>query len=891
MESPFATAGGGGFAAAPAGPPLLAELPPLDAHSLASARSSLDDCLLQAVAAAPRGIAPAPAGAHTLPRHNTISNPLDASELLSHANDLLTAPPPPAAAAGGARGVWVQPSGRRQSGEGCEDVEQAVLLAVPSPSGGALLRVTLLAAGFVIGPSGASVRDICKATQTDIKSSTADPDEHCSRSCRVFRVEGPRNSVADAVTIICDAVDRYKELCEGKYAGQSVARAQHISGIDFFYQPPPRHIVPYAASLKGHQSSSRRQGEGKRAGAGVRKPPTVPQKAGSLGRTTSLGTPAPAAVPPPSATLARSASLPHEQPSRSSSAGAGAGASRPDSTDSSQSSRARGRSPPKQAARRADSGHGGMRAAAPEWQGDASSAAAAPKMRRTVSEGLDDSAGGAGEQQGPPQALARSPQLDRDAVMRSVFGSASPPGAEGPPHAPLLPHSQANLPRHESGGVDLSLLLQQLALQEAQHQVSAALALAAQQPVRGRYQVVDQGYLLPASLSPLARSQQQLPPLSAVDAHLAAQGLANHADMLAAVAAAWQAQQSATSEQLLQHAVGGAHPPLGGRDVHASSAAGAPSAGARRSASLDGHHLSAFHPSSFAPFGSVGSPPSEGSAAGGSGALPGLQPPPDHAGPSTPAQPTPGAAAAVTPPQDPMPRPRQPSTSPPPSSEPLAWFTAGPVEPAGQQPSDSTPPLPFEPAWLNSGPLEPAGQRQRSGSAPPPLGPAWFSGGAAEPAAQRHQPASSFAGSAFAGFGPAPLAPTPRGDPSSALASAFALLPAGSGPMGEPAGPEGAALSASPFLSRAASVPDPELSTPLDRLHDMLELARANSYAAPGDPCTAGGPCAPAAGAAAGGPSAFTSAFSPARAAGLPLPPARREPLEADVQRLLDSMF
>jgi hypothetical protein len=35
----------------------------------------------------------------------------------------------------------------------------------------------------------------------------------------VCRVEGPRHGVARAVGILCDAVGRYKELCEGRYSG------------------------------------------------------------------------------------------------------------------------------------------------------------------------------------------------------------------------------------------------------------------------------------------------------------------------------------------------------------------------------------------------------------------------------------------------------------------------------------------------------------------------------------------------------------------------------------------------------------------------------------------------------------------------------------------------
>lgn len=37
-------------------------------------------------------------------------------------------------------------------------------------------------------------------------------------------------------------------------AGQYVPRVQVIRGICFSYQPPPRTIVPHAASLKGQGS-------------------------------------------------------------------------------------------------------------------------------------------------------------------------------------------------------------------------------------------------------------------------------------------------------------------------------------------------------------------------------------------------------------------------------------------------------------------------------------------------------------------------------------------------------------------------------------------------------------------------------------------------------------
>ena len=49
-----------------------------------------------------------------------------------------------------------------------------------------LLRVTLLAAGFVIGPSGTSVRDVTKQTGADIRSWTESKSKH---PCRVFMLE------------------------------------------------------------------------------------------------------------------------------------------------------------------------------------------------------------------------------------------------------------------------------------------------------------------------------------------------------------------------------------------------------------------------------------------------------------------------------------------------------------------------------------------------------------------------------------------------------------------------------------------------------------------------------------------------------------------------------
>lgn len=74
-------------------------------------------------------------------------------------------------------------------------------------------------------------------------------------------MQGDGDAVSRALTIIVAAVDRYKELCEGRCSGMAVGRLQHVVGVDFSYQPPPRNLVPFAAALKstGSMGESNRQ--------------------------------------------------------------------------------------------------------------------------------------------------------------------------------------------------------------------------------------------------------------------------------------------------------------------------------------------------------------------------------------------------------------------------------------------------------------------------------------------------------------------------------------------------------------------------------------------------------------------------------------------------------
>ena len=148
------------------------------------------------------------------------------------------------------------PSGPRRAGQGVEEEEQQVASIEVMANGGLRLRVTLLAAGFVIGASGASIREIMRHTGSTIQSWTQPPEAGVyHRPCRVFCIQGSAEAVMAASNIIHEAVERYKELCEGKRRGEFVQRLQYIRGVEFSYQPPPKNAVPNAASVNGAGST------------------------------------------------------------------------------------------------------------------------------------------------------------------------------------------------------------------------------------------------------------------------------------------------------------------------------------------------------------------------------------------------------------------------------------------------------------------------------------------------------------------------------------------------------------------------------------------------------------------------------------------------------------
>ncbi|MCO5601067.1 hypothetical protein L7F22_055184 [Adiantum nelumboides] len=115
----------------------------------------------------------------------------------------------------------------------------------------AIMKVTILAAGFVIGARGISARLIGQVTGAVVHSWTertagacrSPPPPHHLPPVRLFRIEGKRVSVQAAVALIHEAVSKYKELCECKRRGEFVQRDHVIGGVEFFYHPPPRRAL------------------------------------------------------------------------------------------------------------------------------------------------------------------------------------------------------------------------------------------------------------------------------------------------------------------------------------------------------------------------------------------------------------------------------------------------------------------------------------------------------------------------------------------------------------------------------------------------------------------------------------------------------------------------
>ncbi|KAH7283323.1 hypothetical protein KP509_34G001400 [Ceratopteris richardii] len=99
----------------------------------------------------------------------------------------------------------------------------------------AIMKVTILAAGFVIGARGISARLIGQVTGAVAAAGGGCRPPQFSQlpPVRLFRIEGKRGS----------AVAKYNELCQCKRRGEFVQREHLIGGVEFYYHPPPRKAL------------------------------------------------------------------------------------------------------------------------------------------------------------------------------------------------------------------------------------------------------------------------------------------------------------------------------------------------------------------------------------------------------------------------------------------------------------------------------------------------------------------------------------------------------------------------------------------------------------------------------------------------------------------------
>lgn len=107
-----------------------------------------------------------------------------------------------------------------------------------------LLRITILAAGFVIGPRGSSIKSISEKFGVHVQSSTVLGGEY-----REFKCSGEHANLMKCIQAIKEAVCTYKRLTEGEFKGACIQSSLVICGIAFDYCPPPKSKMPYAASV------------------------------------------------------------------------------------------------------------------------------------------------------------------------------------------------------------------------------------------------------------------------------------------------------------------------------------------------------------------------------------------------------------------------------------------------------------------------------------------------------------------------------------------------------------------------------------------------------------------------------------------------------------------
>eukprot|EP01024_Parvocaulis_polyphysoides_P042800 TRINITY_DN39077_c0_g1_i1.p2 TRINITY_DN39077_c0_g1~~TRINITY_DN39077_c0_g1_i1.p2 ORF type:complete len:118 (+),score=9.32 TRINITY_DN39077_c0_g1_i1:105-458(+) len=101
--------------------------------------------------------------------------------------------------------------------------------------------ITMLSAGFIIGRMGQSIQHISQVTGATISSYNK---KYEGRETRVFNVFGDEEALYHTLKIFTAAVNRHKDLLEGKFKGKFVEKEQVVEGISFHYEAPPEYEKP-----------------------------------------------------------------------------------------------------------------------------------------------------------------------------------------------------------------------------------------------------------------------------------------------------------------------------------------------------------------------------------------------------------------------------------------------------------------------------------------------------------------------------------------------------------------------------------------------------------------------------------------------------------------------
>eukprot|EP01026_Neomeris_dumetosa_P044058 TRINITY_DN3701_c0_g1_i12.p1 TRINITY_DN3701_c0_g1~~TRINITY_DN3701_c0_g1_i12.p1 ORF type:complete len:319 (-),score=12.47 TRINITY_DN3701_c0_g1_i12:2306-3262(-) len=156
-----------------------------------------------------------------------------------------------------------KPSGPRDSEEGVSDEKQGILSAQLTEDGlCCVLKITMLAAGFVVGPKGVSIRSLCDVTgakSISWCSSYGKGQLEKPFAIRICLIKGSALAIHSTIIVICKAVARYQALVSGNYNDEAVRAEQFIDGVSFMYKPPPSKAMPQSARItaRKHRKSKK----------------------------------------------------------------------------------------------------------------------------------------------------------------------------------------------------------------------------------------------------------------------------------------------------------------------------------------------------------------------------------------------------------------------------------------------------------------------------------------------------------------------------------------------------------------------------------------------------------------------------------------------------------